>query len=43
MRSGCAGFVQKPIDFDKFLRILSASLAEQASRGPNPSLPRTDG
>jgi FixJ family two-component response regulator len=28
MRSGCAGFVQKPIDFDKLLRILSASLAE---------------
>jgi CheY-like chemotaxis protein len=42
MRSGCAGFVQKPIDFDKLMRILSASLAEQAPRGPNPS-PRMDG
>jgi CheY-like chemotaxis protein len=42
MRSGCAGFVQKPIDFDKLLRILSASLAERATRAPNPGLPRTD-
>jgi CheY-like chemotaxis protein len=43
MRSGCAGFVQKPIDFDELLRTLNASLAEQASRGPNPSPPGTDG
>jgi two-component system cell cycle response regulator DivK len=42
MRSGCAGFVEKPIDFDKLLGILSASLAEQAARGPNPSLPSND-
>jgi CheY-like chemotaxis protein len=42
MRSGCSGFVQKPIDFDKLLRILSASLAGQATRGPNPSLPGMD-
>jgi CheY-like chemotaxis protein len=42
MRSGCAGFVQKPIDFDKLLRILSVSLDGQASRWPNPSLPTED-
>jgi CheY-like chemotaxis protein len=41
MRSGCAGLVQKPIDFDKLLRLLNASLAEQATRGPNPGLART--
>jgi CheY-like chemotaxis protein len=28
MCSGCAGFVQKPIDFDRLVPILSASLAE---------------
>ena len=42
MRRGCAGFVEKPIDADKLLRILSAGLAEQAAQGPNPGLPRMD-
>jgi CheY-like chemotaxis protein len=42
MRSGCAGFVQKPIEVNKLSRILNATLAEQATRGPNPS-PRMEG
>lgn len=36
MRTGCAGFVQKPIDFENLLRILTAGLAEDAARGPRP-------
>ena len=37
MRSGCAGFVRKPIDVNELSRILNACLAERATPGLNPA------